>query len=168
MRALKLNYSFAVALSVLGAALISGCGPADDGLPRTVQAAGTVICDGKPLEGASIVFMQESGNYFARGITDSSGRFSLDAYESKHGAVPGTYKVTVSKTVTVDKATPRTVAKTLADDAQHAAEADAALANVSWVNDLPDKYNNPASSGLTVAIPDDGISNIEIVVSRKP
>lgn len=165
---MKTNYSFALSLSALSAIIWTGCGTADDGLPRTVKAAGTVVCDGKPLEGASIVFMQESGNYFARGITDSGGRFSLDAYESKSGAVPGTYKVTISKTVTVDKATPKAVPKTLADDAQHAAEGDPSLANVSWVNDLPEKYNNPATSGLTVAIPEDGITDLELVVSRKP
>lgn len=153
---------------MLGAVCLAGCSAADDGLPRTVKAAGTVVCDGEPLEGASIVFMQETGNYFARGITDSSGRFSLDAYESKRGAVPGTYKVTISKTVTVDKATPSAVPKALADDAQHAAEGDASVANVSWVNDLPDKYNNPATSGLTVAIPEEGVSNLELVISRKP
>ena len=144
----------------------AGCAPADDGLPRTVKAAGVVVCDGKPLEGASIVLMQDSGTNFARGITDANGEFSLNAFESKSGAVPGTYKVTISKTVTVDKATPKAVPKALEQDSQHAAEGDAALANASWVNDLPAKYNSPATSGLTVSIPEEGTSDLKLEISR--
>jgi hypothetical protein len=138
---------------------LSGCSGQADNLPRVV------ICDGQPLEGAAIVLMQDKGTYFARGMTDSQGRFSLDAYESKRGAVPGEYLVTISKTVTIDKAT-QAVPKTLAEDAEHAAAADPAKANASWVNDLPDKYNSPKTSGLSVTIPDSGTSNIKFEISR--
>jgi hypothetical protein len=145
---------------------LAGCGAVDDNLPRTVNASGVVYCDGEPLEGAVIVIMQDSGQYFARGATDSRGRFSLDAYESKKGAVPGTYKMTVSKTVEVDKATPVKVSAALQDDAQHAAEGDPGRANVSWVNDLPSKYSSPVTSGLQVTIPDDGTKDLKIELSR--
>jgi hypothetical protein len=144
-----------------------GCGPVDDGLPRTVKATGVVLCDGKPLEGAAIVLMQDSGSNFARGISDASGNFSLNTFETKSGAVPGAYKVTVSKTVTVDKATPASVPKTLAEDSQHAAEGDEGRGSASWVNDLPDKYNSPATSGLSVTIPEEGTSDIRLELTRK-
>lgn len=154
-------------LIVIGLMACLGCGEVDDGLPRTVKAAGVVTCDGQPLEGASIVLMQDSGTNFARGISDARGRFSLAAYETKSGAVPGTYKVTVSKTVTIEKATPSQVPTTLAADSQHAAEGDEGRGNASWVNDLPAKYNSPVTSGLTVTIPEEGTSDIRIELSRK-
>jgi hypothetical protein len=147
--------------------LFSGCGPGDDNLPRTVKAAGIVTCDGKPLEGASIVAMDPSGKYFARAMSDKSGSFSLDAYEAKPGAVPGKYNVTLSKTVTVDKATDPKLVKQLKDDAQHAAGGDANAANISWMNDLPAKYNSPASSGLSIVVPDDGTTALKLEISRK-
>jgi hypothetical protein len=110
--------------------------------------------------------MQDAGSYFARAISDSAGRFSLDAYESKPGAVPGNYKITVSKTVTVDKATPTKVSKLLTQDSQHAAEANPTNANVSWVNDLPEKYNSPITSGLSISIPEAGTKDLKIELSR--
>lgn len=146
--------------------LLIGCGPVDDGLPRTVEASGVVTIDGNPLEGGAIVLMQDDGKYFARGISDSRGRFSLDAFESKTGAVPGTYKMTISKTVTVDKATPASTPKGLAEDQEHAAEGEPDRANASWVNDLPSKYSNPTTSGLQVVIPEDGTSDLKIELTR--
>lgn len=154
-------------LVLLGTFAVSGCGQVDDGNPRTVPASGTIVCDGSPLGGAVIVLMQDSGTHFARGISDGSGKFSLDAFETKKGAVPGSYKATVSKTVTIDKASPVKVEKALVEDAQHAAEGKDARANASWVNDLPDKYNNPATSGITVSIPENGASDLKLEVSRK-
>lgn len=151
---------------LLGMLALVGCGSGDDGLPRTVDASGVIMCDGAPLDGATILIVQDDGKFYARGMSDSQGRFSLDMYESKPGAVPGTYKATVSKTVTVDKATPSKTPKTLAEDAEHAAEGDPTQANASWVNDLPEKYNNPQTSGLTLTVPDDGSKNLSLEVSR--
>jgi hypothetical protein len=141
-----------------------GCN-ADDGLPKTVPAKGTVSVDDKPIEGAVVVLMQDSGTYFARGITDKSGNFSLDAFETKKGAVPGEYKVTVSKTVTVENKTK--MSKALEQEALEAAGGDASLINTGWVNDLPNKYANPGTSKLSVTIPEDGKTDIRIELSRK-
>lgn len=141
-----------------------GCN-VDDGLPRTVPAKGTVLVDDKPIDGAVVVLMQESGTYFARGITDKSGNFSLDAFESKTGAVPGEYKVTISKTVTVENRTK--MSKALEQEALEAAGGDASLINTGWVNDLPNKYANPGTSKLSVTIPDNGKTDIKFELSRK-
>ena len=159
---MTLRYLLLISASVL----LAGCGNVDDGLPRTVEASGIVTCDGEPLEGGAIVVMQDDGKYFARGISDNRGRFSLDAFETKSGAVPGKYKMTISKTVTVDKATPTVTPKGLDDDQEHAAEGDPERANASWVNDLPNKYSNPTTSGLEVTIPEEGTSDLKIELSR--
>ncbi len=143
-----------------------GCA-GDDGLPRTVNASGTVYLDGAPIDGASVVVAESTGINFAQGFSDSSGRFSLNAFEAKKGAVPGSYKVTVSKTVTVEKAANQKQMKALAEDAQHAAEGGDATANASWVNDLPNKYASFATSGIEVTIPEDGTDQLKIELSIK-
>jgi hypothetical protein len=143
---------------------LSGCG-GDDGLPRTVNASGIVTLDGEPIEGASVVFAEASGTNFAQGLSDENGRFSLDAFESKTGAVPGSYKVTVSKTVTVEKSVNQKAMKALAEDAEHAASGGAENANVSWVNDLPQKYAGFGTSGLEAVVPEDGTDDLKIELS---
>ncbi len=142
-----------------------GCA-GDDGLPRTVNTAGTVFLDGKPIDGASIVFAEADGVNFARGFSDSNGRFSMDAFETKKGAVPGNYKVTVSKTVTVEKAVNQAQVKALAEDAEHAASGGEG-ANASWVNDLPQRYATFTTSGLTAVVPEDGTDDIKLELTLK-
>lgn len=138
---------------------VCGCGGPDlSHLPRTVDAKGVVTLDGDPVEGASIVLMQDSGEYFARGISDSSGRFSLDAFEGKPGAVPGDYKAQVSKTVEIEGGPAPE-----GEAAEHATE-DAAT---GWENALPKKYASITTSGLTVTIPEDGITDIKLELISK-
>ncbi len=150
------------ALGFVFSSLLSGCGPADDGLPRTVEASGVVTLDGTPVEGASIVFVDASGVYYASGASDSGGKFSVSQYESKSGAVPGEYMVQVSKTVDVKgPATP--AGKAPSEEAEHAGDAAGAL----WKNDLPQKYASIGTSGLKVTVPDDGITDIKIELVSK-
>ncbi len=152
---------------VCGVVLVfAGCA-GDDGLPRTVNASGVVTLDGKPIDGASIVFAEASGVNFAQGLSDSSGHFSLDAFEAKKGAVPGSYKVTVSKTVTVEKSVNQKQMKALAEDAQHAADGGDENANVSWVNDLPPRYAGFGTSGLSAVVPEDGTSDLKLELTLK-
>jgi hypothetical protein len=157
---------FAVSTSVFSLILASslGCSNPDDGLPRTVPAKGKVMVNGSPVEGAVVVIMQESGANFARGITDKNGAFSLDAYETKKGAVPGAYKATVSKTVTVDKATK--LSGNMLEEAKAAMGGDDSKINASWVNDLPNQYANPGTSGLSCTIPESGTSEIVFELKR--
>ena len=152
-----------IQLVLLSLLSIAGCTPIDDDLPKTVPASGKITFDEKPLEGASIVIMQEGGeNRFAHGVSDSSGKFSLKAFETKDGAVPGSYKVTVSKTVEV---AGKSVPKSLQSDAA-AAGADASQ-NVSWKNELPNRYNSPVTSGLSVTIPESGVSDLVLDLKSK-
>lgn len=142
---------------------LSGCNT-DDGLPKTVPAKGIVLVDGQPIEGAVVVLMQDSGSNFARGITDKSGNFSLDTFETKRGAIPGDYKVTISKTVTVESRTK--MSKAMEQEALEAAGGDASQINASWVNDLPNKYASPGTSGLNVTIPAAGKTDIKFELTR--
>ncbi|MEX2172764.1 MAG: carboxypeptidase-like regulatory domain-containing protein [Pirellulaceae bacterium] len=78
------------------AAVAIGCGsPALDG---TVAVNGTVTYKGQPVEGATVMFMPDGDRRAASGMTDASGRFQLTTLTPEDGAMPGNYKVTVSKT----------------------------------------------------------------------
>jgi len=160
LRRSTLKFCYVCLVAMLCTAF-SGCGPGDDGLPRTVPAKGMITLNGAPVEGASIVFLGDDGSKFARAISDAAGRFSADTYETKSGAVPGAYKVTVSKTVTVENAV-NNIPKGLEESAEHAGEMDPGQGNVSWVNDLPKQYASPVTSGLAVNIPEDGVTDIKL------
>lgn len=67
------------------------------GHPDTVKVTGKITYNGAPVAGALVSFAPEGEGYAASGRTDASGNFTLTSFESGDGAVPGKYKVTVSK-----------------------------------------------------------------------
>ena len=73
---------------------LSGCGKKAD-VPETAETTGVVLVDGKPLEGAEVMFHPEGGGNPAHGVTNAEGRFTLTTYDAEDGAIPGTHKVTV-------------------------------------------------------------------------
>jgi hypothetical protein len=80
-------------LIAVSAALLNGCGSRN---PATYSVAGTVTYQGKPVEGAGVMFMPNSGRP-ASGQTDVQGRFTLRTYKDGDGAVVGENVVCVSK-----------------------------------------------------------------------
>jgi len=113
-----------------------------------------VTLDGKPVEGAQVVIVPAAeGTTGADAITDPSGRFSLRAYPEKDGAIPGEYKVQVSKTVEVKL----TGAKGSLDGGDP----------VRFDYGVPAKYTGAKTSGLTLTIPDSGINDIQLTLSSK-
>ena len=88
-------------MTFLAAVALTGCGeklPSD--MPALVPCDIVVMQDGKPLEGA-VVRLQPTDNseWSAMGRTDSSGKMSVFTRDKYKGAVPGKYKVAVTKNV---------------------------------------------------------------------
>jgi hypothetical protein len=130
----------------------SGCGPDTSHLPKTVPAEGVVTLDGKPVDGAQVVLVPAAdGAHGAFGTTDANGKFALRAFEQKEGAVPGSYKVQVSKTVEVRLKGPPV-------DGGDPVRFDYAV---------PAKYTGAQTSGLTVTVPDSGIRDIKLELASK-
>ncbi len=86
--------------------LIAGCGSGaiDKNIanrPKTFPTSGSVKLNGQPVAGATVVFAPDPGgtpkSVAALALTDSSGNFALQAYPPLPGAVPGKYKVTITK-----------------------------------------------------------------------
>src|SRR5688572_12902626 len=99
----------------LAICLLVGCG-------KLVQVEGQVLLNGKPLERAMIMFIPADSSVAqsAQTMTDAEGRFQLNTINKK-GALPGSYKVVVSKTdfpPEYYKTDPRDMAKLAALAAQ--------------------------------------------------
>ncbi|GDY11110.1 hypothetical protein LBMAG52_45980 [Planctomycetia bacterium] len=79
---------------------LSGCGgssSANYGKLSLLSVSGAVTLDGKPLPEAVVTFDSEDGQ-FSYGLTDASGRFSLQFDSVKSGAIPGKKTVRISTT----------------------------------------------------------------------
>ncbi len=97
-----------ITMSCLGAVI--GCGPdrkkAD--WPDPVPATGKVTANGQPLDKASVFLAPDAGTpgQGAAGTTDSDGKFSLFTLtpdgKLREGAIPGKYRVSVSRLVRPD------------------------------------------------------------------
>jgi hypothetical protein len=83
---------FRCGAAVIGLALSVGCGP---GGPDVATVEGTVLLDGKPLEGAMVLFTPTAGRP-AGGLTDASGHYELVYSADRGGAMLGEHTVTIS------------------------------------------------------------------------
>lgn len=83
---------------VLTAALaLVGCGGS-----KTSEVKGVVTLDGKPVEGAMVLFTSDDGS-ISSGMTDASGNFELVSGPSNtKGAPPGVYRVSITKVKTME------------------------------------------------------------------
>ncbi len=134
--------------------IVAGCaGPAGDpNRPKTVPVSGTVTYNGDPVEGATVTFMTDSAEgKGAVGRTDASGHFTLMTFEPGDGAVPGNYKVTVTKTKTEGTLSEEEANKYLERGENPPAPAVTDL--------LPEKYKSPETSGLTAEVTEGGENN---------
>ncbi|HUY88733.1 MAG TPA: carboxypeptidase-like regulatory domain-containing protein [Pirellulales bacterium] len=125
-----------------------GCGH-KSGVDGVVQVGGSVTYDGKPIEGASVIFSAEGESRSASGITDAGGRFQLTTLTPNDGALPGKYKVAVSK-VEVENAMSAEEAKEWFQKNGGPPPA----GNIK--NRLPEKYKDIESSELTAEVTTDG------------
>jgi hypothetical protein len=132
-----------------------GCGGSDSSKanrPKVVPADGLVTYQGKPLEGATIVLSPTGeGKHGASAMSDANGQFQLSTFPPDLGAVPGDYKVAVSKQSVV--VIPEPPPGMHAEDMPRPPKPKALI---------PDKFANPEKSGLTTNIPEAGKTDIQI------
>jgi hypothetical protein len=153
-REIALKFRAIVVSIFCGLSFAAGCGPNLSHLPKTVPALGVVTLDGKPVEGAQVVIVPANSEATgAYGTTDASGKFSLRAFEEKDGAIPGDYKVQVTKTVEVKLSGP----KGSLDGGDP----------VRFDYGVPARYTGVKTSGLSVTIPDSGIQDIKLALTSK-
>ena len=125
-----------LAVLVVSVAIASGCG---DGRPLRVPVSGQILLDDKPLQDGFVRVIPNMGRS-ATGCFGADGWFSLTTYEKNDGCVLGKHSVEV---VCYDIFNP-TVLKPL----------------------IPDKYQNVATSDLTITI-DEPTDALTIRLSSK-
>ena len=111
--------------------LLSGCG-ADHGF---TPVKGHVFLDGKPIDGAAVLFEPESGGVPATGVTNGSGEFSLSTTGHGAGAAVGKHGISVSKQV-------------VAQPNRKVEEGEI----VAMKSETPEKYASPRTSGISIEV----------------
>lgn len=146
-----------IAAAAVVSALVLGCGGegASKG-PKTYPVTGTITQGGKPVEGATVMFLMADGKKSASGLTDRDGRYSLSTAKPGDGALPGQYKVSVVK-YEVATASPATSDKEYVPPK----EGETAPAAKSL---LPSKYENPQTSGLTAEVKASGENKFDFTL----
>lgn len=102
--------SMIVLVSLCG--LVAGCGESN----QLVQATGSITVDGKPAEGAVLLFHPESDGELASGEADATGSFALTS-NMRPGIAPGRYRVTASWPDPSKRATKEDLQAGRSDDA---------------------------------------------------
>jgi hypothetical protein len=138
-------------LAGLSLATMGGCGGRANKL-GTVSAGGTVTYRGAALAGATVTLAPQSGQRPAVGLSDEAGRFRLTTLAARDGAMPGAYKVTVTKT---DEAVvPKNVAAMSVEE-MRAYEAEMIKGPPDFqepVHLLPKRYGSPETTPFTCEV----------------
>jgi hypothetical protein len=139
-----------IGLVAVSAITAVGCGRGDKLL--LADAGGTVTYNGDPLEGATVVFVPDSG-LPATGITDAEGRFTWNT-RGDSGAVVGLGKVTITAVEQL----------IVVEGREPTAEE---LANMSR-SLLPEKYGHPTTSELSAEVKADEKNEFTYKLSGPP
>ena len=139
--------------------LLGGCGPS--GVP-VVKVTGKVTFEGNPVDGALITFFptDPTTGREAAGRTDENGIFLvLTQGAKKNGALPGSYYVVVTKTITVDSRGNPIVPSDEPIPAYAEAATAADAGRPIYKSLLPEKYGNAETSGLTAEVTQRGANS---------
>jgi hypothetical protein len=113
----------------------------------SVPASGTITWKGKPLPGFRITLHPADGQRPAAGVSDSEGKFVLGTNSPNDGAVPGKHPVSI-------------IWEQPVDDGLSAAPTNPAATKAPI--DLPPRFASPETSGITLEIPPEGSSTLEL------
>ena len=162
-------------VTLLAAGMLCGCNTGSSG---TVPVTGKITKGGQPVPGAAVSFIATAADGKpAAGFTDESGVYKLTTFVNGDGALPGSYKVTVTKFPGAAPAPAGGAASggdaTQADiDAAYkAAEQQGGMDRTSKqtqsaTNELPAKYASPDTSGLTAEVKSGGNNTFDFDVTQ--
>lgn len=118
-----------------------------------VPAGGEVRVNGQPATGALVLLtpanaIADPEAPYPRAKVGQDGRFQLTTYRRDDGAPPGEYRATVTweKPIRVSRFRRDDADRDSGDDETH--------------NVLPEQYADPATSGLTVIVPEEGSTSL--------
>jgi hypothetical protein len=129
---------------------LAGCGTKAVGVDGTVPVTGTVTQKGAPLAGATVTFAPSGTARSASGVTDPQGKFALTTLKPGDGAMPGEYKVTVTKMEPVGKVYTQEEANEYYNKNQKAPP------SPEMKNAVAEKFSKIDSSGLSASVKGSG------------
>ena len=129
------------ALLVLAAVGCSAAKPASN-RPQTHPAKGRVTLGGAPVKGATVTFRPDGQGSGCSGISDDGGNFKLSTFTGGDGAIPGKYRVGVTKFDTAATGV----------DVNSPGYAPPSATASPPKSLLPETYGDPAKSGLTAEV----------------
>jgi hypothetical protein len=154
------------AIVVAGSCLLAGCSAEMDGERRpTAAVTGRVTYRGQPVRDALVTFVSHGADPVpAYDLTDMEGRFKLTTYEEGDGAVLGQHGVAISKPTAGDpedaEPLPPGSGNTDEEDFDSYVPTNDDVSVVPVVRHLlPNKYSDPATSGLAATVSADGENN---------
>jgi len=132
--------SVAAFMGLVVGTVVIGCKPGVN-RPATAPVTGTVTLNGSPIAGATVSFQAVDGSRSSVAITDESGRYELTTFVRGDGAVPGEYKVAVTK-----------FTQAIVEPVPGAKYEPPSGPIPDPKNQLPAKYANADNSGLKVTV----------------
>ncbi|MCX7421177.1 MAG: hypothetical protein NT013_16770 [Planctomycetia bacterium] len=91
-----------------------GCG--ESGLIPVARTSGVVTYQGKPVEGADVIFVPEGISRTASGRTNASGEFSMTTYNTNDGAIVALNTILVVKEADQASSAPPDMSKIGTDE----------------------------------------------------
>jgi hypothetical protein len=137
--------------------VLCGCGK-DPNQPDLVPMSGKVLLDDQPLAGADITFIPVGGTKGSgsTGRTDAEGVYKLTAIRGGSGAVPGEYRVVISKRV-------------MSDGSDFPANSKLPPIESPAKETLSPEYSDRQQSKLTATVPAQGeTKDFQLKASKKP
>ena len=153
--------TISVFLAMLTCLLFGGCGGGSSGHPTTYKVSGSVKNNGTAVDGATVMFQLMEGKESAVGSTDAKGEFSLSTFAPNDGAVPGQYKISITKYSTPPVGAKQLVpgqiqSGDLGDSYGGAPSGKDGSGDGSPKNLLPAKYANDQTSALRATVTSSG------------
>lgn len=144
----------------------AGCSETSIG---TVPVTGSVELDGKPVAGATVIFKPDAQGRAASGTTDAEGKFKLTTEVNGDGALPGSYRVAVTKYEGggLDLPEVENPSDPASIDAIYKAAEKQGKTGKEAKNVIAAKFGNPDGSGLTAEIKDSGTNDFAFKVTSK-
>ena len=153
MRHSFITFFCVISLGLAVASTISGCGYRR--APQ-VKTSGTVTLDGSPVEGASLMFIPDSGRP-ASAVTNTNGEFFVSSYGGNDGLPSGNYRVVATQFVLkeryqkqYDKLRERAQAE--AEPGEEPEDVEPEFGDSAYENKLPIKYEELDTTDLNITI----------------
>lgn len=146
------RFKLSLPLAVVAAAVL-GCNT--DQPPATYKVSGLVEYGGTPVSGATVTFHPVDNDLrTAVAKTDEKGAFQLTTVKENDGAMPGKYRITVTKLVIEGDTGPAS------------SDIAAPPRKVTVKSELPEKFGSPETSGLEGTVEPIAQNELDVILPK--